>query len=82
MRWGRPFTPETLLWEVDDANLGPEDRRRAHLELVVRTRTPQALAVDDFVSCQGRQIEALRSAVGARTREGAGRWILRLEGGR
>jgi hypothetical protein len=82
MRWGRPFTPETLLWEVDEAMLGPEDRRLAHLELVVRTGTQQALTVDDFVSRQERQVQALRSALGARTHEGAGRWILRLEGAR
>jgi hypothetical protein len=82
MRWGRPFTPEALLWELDEANLGPGDRHLAHLELVVRTRTQQALTVDDFVSRQEKQLQALRSALGARTREGAGRWILRLEGGR
>lgn len=81
-RWGRPFSPETLLWEIAEATLGPEDRRLAHLELVVRTRTQQALTVDDFVSRQERQVQALRSALGARTREGAGRWILRLEGAR
>ena len=82
MRWGRPFTPETLLWEIDEATLGSDDRRLAHLELVVRTRTQQALTVDDFVSRQERQLQALRSALGARTHEGAGRWIVRLEGTR
>ncbi len=79
-RWGRPFTPEALLWE-DAGPFGPDDRSLSHLELVVRTGR-ESLAVDDFVVRQERQVEALRSALGARTREGAGRWILPARGSR
>lgn len=78
-RWGRAFTPEALLWEIDAGPFGPDDRSLSHLELVVRTGESLPLAVDDFVVRQERQVEAWRSTVSRlATSVSTGAWRARL----
>jgi len=78
-RWGRPFTPDALLWEIDAGPFGPDGRTLSHLELVLRTGESLPLAVDDFVARQEAQVDAWRVAVKRlSTSQPPGSWRVRL----
>jgi hypothetical protein len=79
-RWGRAFTPEAVLWEIDRGPFAPDDRALSHLELVVRTGEMLPLHVDDFVARQEREVEAWRRVARSGAQLTAGGWRARLSG--
>jgi hypothetical protein len=62
-RWGRAFSAQALLWEVDQGPFAAADRRLSHLELVIRTGGSLPLDPEEFVARQERQVAAWRKQV-------------------
>ena len=57
-RRGKPYSALALFEELDRAPLGPDDRRRVHLELVARTGRHLPFDPCDFVVVQEERLKA------------------------
>ena len=78
-RWGRAFSAQALLWEVDQGPFAAADRRLSHLELVIRTGETLPLDPEEFVARQERQVAAWRKQVAQFDhRLSPGRWTARF----
>jgi hypothetical protein len=65
-RFGRPFSIQQTLWELDAADSTARERRLAALELVVRSGSSLPFDALDFVVRQRRQLHAWRALLDAR----------------
>jgi hypothetical protein len=78
-RWGRAFSAQALLWEVDQGPFAAGDRTLSHVELVIRTGETLPLDPEEFVARQERQVAAWRKQVAkSEHRLSPGRWSARF----
>ena len=77
VRWGRLFSAEALLWEIDEGPFGAEDRRLSHLELRARTGGELPLEPGEFVARQAGQVAAWREWIRGGHALPAGTWTRR-----
>ena len=73
LRRGNPYSPSVSLYELDQLGLSPEDRRRLHRELAVRTGKLTHFDPHDFVLVQERSLVAWGALVKAMV-ETPGAW--------